>query len=133
MDPVSALGVAASVIACIQLTQSLLRRLGPSDHHAMDLHRMLRSMTSFLGAYEALKRISEVDDNKRDLSMTNYVDEPLRECKMVLEYIEDRLRNVNFIGQYVIGSTWDRRFKKCLARLDEAKELFELAVYADQQ
>lgn len=134
MDPFTVLGVAASIIACIQLTGDLLKRVGPSDHCKAELNRVLKVVSGFSGAYEGLK--VHLEFNEKDearLSMLQHLEEPLQRSKQALDILEERLQNVGFIGQYIIGSTWDKKFKRCLQRLDDAKELFELAMLADQQ
>jgi hypothetical protein len=134
MDPFGVLGVTASVIACVQLTGALLKRVGPSDHGKKDLNRILKSICGFRGAYDGLK--SHLEFNEEDqarLSTLQHLEEPLRDCKQTLEVLEKRLKTVRFVGQYIIGNFWDGRLKKCLHRLENAKELFELALHADQQ
>ena len=134
MDPFSVLGVTASIIACIQLTGELLKRLGPSEHNKADLNRILQVVSEFNGAYEGFKLCLKY--NERDharLSMLQHLEGPLKDTKEVLEFLESRLQNVRFMGQYIIGSNWDGRFKKQLKRLEDAKALFELAMHADQQ
>ena len=134
MDPLGILGVTASIIACIQLSGSLLKRIGPSNYSKKDLNNVLISLYAFRGAYEGLRLHLELNgEDEARLSALQHLEQPLSECKRALDKIEKRLRNLNFIGQHVIGSFWDGGMKKCLQRLDEAKELFELALHADQQ
>jgi hypothetical protein len=57
----------------------------------------------------------------------------LEDCKAALQLLEKRLRDVNFIGQYLVGGQWDRKLKKCLQKLEDGRELLELALSADQQ
>jgi hypothetical protein len=134
MDPFSVLGVTASIIACIQLTGALLKRVGPSRHSKKDLNRTLTVICGFRGAYEGLK--SHLEYNEEDevrLSALQHLEAPLRDCKQALEGLEERLKTVSFVGQHIVGSFWDRRLKGWLQMLEGAKELFELALHADQQ
>ena len=134
MDPFTILGVTASIIACIQLTGNLLKRIGPSDHCKAELNRVLKIVSGFSGAYEGLK--VHLEFNEKDearLSMPHHLEEPLQRSKQALDTLEERLKTVGFIGQYIIGSTWDTKLRRCLQRLDDAKDLFELAMLADQQ
>jgi hypothetical protein len=134
MDSFSVLGVTASIIACIQLAGELLKRVGPSDHNKADLNRILQVVSGFNGAYEGLKLCLQFNENDQArLSMLQHLEGLLKDTKEVLEFLESRLKNVRFVGQYIIGSNWDGRFKKHLKRLEDAKALFELAMHADQQ
>jgi DNA-binding transcriptional MerR regulator len=98
------------------------------------LNRVLRAIIGFKGAYEGLKL--QLEYNEQDearLSAIQHLEQPLKECKAVLDHLQDRLKNVNFVGQYLVGSLWDRTIKKGLKRLEGAKELLDLAMHADQR
>jgi hypothetical protein len=134
MDPFSALGVTASVIACIQLSGALLARLGPSSHSREELNKVLKTLCGFKGAFEGLKTHAEfnADDQERLAAMT-HLEAPLEACKEALELVKERLSSVSFVGKYVVGSVWDGSLRKALKRLDEAKDLLELSMHADQR
>jgi len=133
MDPFSVLGVTASIIACIQLTGTLLRRVRPSHHSKKDLNRILTVICGFRGAYDSLKSYLEFnEEDEARLSTLQHLEAPLQDCKQVLEGLEERLKAVSFVEQYMVGSFWDRRLKEWLHRLEGAKRLFELALHADQ-
>jgi len=55
-----------------------------------------------------------------------------KECKLELECLQERLKDGNFIRQYIIGSRFDKKFKKSVDRLKGQKELFELVTQVDQ-
>jgi hypothetical protein len=134
MDPLGVLGVTASVIACIQLSESILKRVGPSKFDVKDLKKVQMSLYSFRGAYESLKlhlQLNEEDEAR--LSALQHLRTPLEDCKYALELIEKRLKNSTFLGKYVIGKIWDGKMQRCLQRLEEGKALFELTLQADQQ
>ena len=134
MDPFSVLGVTASIIACIQLTGTLLKHVGPSSHGRADLNRILQVVSGFNGAYEGLKlslQFNETDHTR--MSTLQHLEGPLRDSRAALELLQNRLENLGRLGQYIIGSTWDGKLKNCLKRLEDSKALFELAMHADQQ
>jgi hypothetical protein len=134
MDPFSVLGVTGSIIACVQLAGTLLKRVGPSDHSKKDLNSILKVLYGFRGAYEGIKSYYALnEEDEARLSALKELEGPLRDCKVALEVLEERLKSVNFVGQYIVGSFWDRRLRKLLQRLEDAKDLFELALHADQQ
>lgn len=134
MDPFCVLGVTASLITCIQLSGALLKRVGPSDYSKKELNHVLKALYGFRGAYEGIKSYLELnEDDEARLSTLKELEAPLRDCKVALEFLEERLRNVNFVGKYIVGSLWDGRFRRLLQRLEDAKGLFELALHADQQ
>lgn len=133
MDPISALGLAASIIAVVQLTQSALTNVGSSDHNKTDLNRLLGLANGFKGAYESLEyRLNGEDDESR-ATLLRHLKEPAKECKMVLKCLQERLEKISFIGQYIVGLHFDKKFKKCIERFREQKELFELMMQVDQQ
>ena len=88
MDPFSILGLTASIIACIQLTGALIKRVGPSDHSQKDLNHILRVVCAFKGAYEGLKFHLEFnqEDHTR-LSGLSHLKEPSEESKHALEHL----------------------------------------------
>ena len=65
--------------------------------------------------------------------MFQHLDEPLQRSKEALIILQERLRKVGFVRQYVISKRWDTKFKPYLKRLEDAKELLELAMLADHQ
>ena len=133
MDPFGVLGVTASIIACIELTGKLLKRVGPSNHNKADLDRILQVVSGFNGAYEGIKLCLQYNEKDHArLSMLQHLKDPLKDTKEVLKSLENRLKNVRIAGQYIVGSHWDGKFKKQLKRLEDAKALFELAMHADQ-
>jgi hypothetical protein len=74
---------------------------------------------------------SEDDDSRADL--LKHLEQPAKECKLVLGCIRERLENANFVRQYILGSRFDEKFKRCIERLKDEKELFELMMEVDQQ
>jgi hypothetical protein len=133
MEPLSALGATASIIACIQLTEKLLERVGPSDYKKEDLNRILRTIEGFRDSYNDLKSYFEANaEDEVRLSALQHLDEPLRVCKEALDILQKRLSHVNFIGKYIVGLAWDSKMKKGLQRLDEAKDLFKLVLHKDE-
>lgn len=134
MDPFSILGVAASIIACVQLTKELLKRVGPSDHSKKDLHAISRAICGFQGAYEGLKTYLELhEEDGTRLSALQHLEEPLRDCKHILDFVKRRLQSHNFVGHYIVGTLWDAKMRRNLKRLEDAKTLFEIALSADQR
>lgn len=128
MDPVTVLSVTASLIACLQLTGTLLKRFGPSDHSKEDLKRILKTIEGFQDSCNDLKLHLEADpENEARLSAHRRLDEPLRLSKETLTFLHKRLDRLDFIGQHVVGIRWDAKLKKSLQRLDEAKDLLKLA------
>lgn len=64
MDPVSVLGLTASIIACIQLAQALSMKVGLSENNRTDLERMLRTLWRFLAPYQGLKNIAAINESE---------------------------------------------------------------------
>jgi hypothetical protein len=137
MDPFTILGAAASIIACIQLTGSLLQRIGPSSHDSAELNQILTILTGFREAYEGLKSCRQFNEKDEARStMFQRLEEPLKNSEAALGFVQERLTEMSkatFIGHYFVGNFWDKKFKKYLQRLHDAKSLFELALHADQR
>jgi hypothetical protein len=43
------------------------------------------------------------------------------------------LKNPTFIGKHIIGEGFDKKLKKALSVIDDARKLIELALLSDQQ
>lgn len=98
MEPFGILGVAASVVTRVQLTGSLLKRIGPSDH-SKDLNGSLKVICGFSGAYEGLKtflRLNEEDETR--LSSLQHLEEPLRDCRSTWYFWQRGWRAAIFWG-----------------------------------
>ncbi|CZR57756.1 uncharacterized protein PAC_07645 [Phialocephala subalpina] len=112
----------------------LLASSAPSDYNKPELNRILKVVSVFRGAYEGLRLCLEFNEQDATrLSMLQHLAAPLQDSKDCLDFLEERLRTVGFMGQHIIGTCWDRNLKLRLRRLEDAKELFELALHADQQ
>jgi len=80
MDPVSALGLAASIIAVLQLTGSLVQpitaSLGPSENDEKELKRLTTSLAGLQTAYRSLEKF--LKDNPEDTqTLITLIMEPL--------------------------------------------------------
>ena len=115
------LGVAASVIAAVQLTELTLKlahkhmALGPSRFDNSELQSISRVLYAFNGMLQTLQthlRINEEDEAR--LQTLNHLTEPLSRCKESLELLSGRLENPTFIGIYIVGERFDRKLKKAL-------------------
>jgi hypothetical protein len=94
---------------------------------------MIATLCGLKGALEGLKTHMEVNSDDCDRMMAlQHLDMPLKECKVAVSLVETRLKSVNLVGKYVVGKLWDRKLDKSLKKLDEAKQLLELSMHADQ-
>jgi hypothetical protein len=134
------LGVVASVIAVVQLTEITLKLvhkhvgLGPSRVNNTELQSISRALYAFNGMLQSLQthlRINEEDEAR--LQTLNHLTEPLNRCNTALKLLSDRLKNLTFIGKNIIGERFDRKLKKALSVLEDARKLIELALLSDQQ
>ena len=135
MDPISALGVAASIIAVVQLSSALLKpvtsSLGPSENDAKELNRLLTTMTGFRVAYNNLEEYLKNIPGTADTLVTA-IEQPLRECKLVLVELRLRLSNMTFVRKRIIGAKWDTEYNRLIKRLDDARNLFDIILQGDQ-
>ncbi|KAK3989426.1 ankyrin repeat-containing domain protein [Cladorrhinum sp. PSN332] len=133
MDPITALGVTSGIIACIQLSGSVIKQLGPSSNSRDDLNKILKTLCGFKGAFDGVKTLIEANNDDQDrLSTLQHIEEPLKACQESLDLIQERLKQTSFLGKYVVGKVWDGRLRKALKSLDDAKDLLELCMCADQ-
>ncbi|KAI9764110.1 MAG: hypothetical protein M1840_008670 [Geoglossum simile] len=133
------LAVAATIIAVVQLTELALKLahkqvgLGPSRFGNAELQSTSRALYAFNGILQALQthlRINEEDETR--LQTLNCLTEPLNQCKEALGLISGQLENPTFIGKHVIGERFDRKLKKALLVIEDARKLIELALLSDQ-
>ena len=132
------LSLAASVIAVIQLAGSCLKLsrkyLGPSELGSSDLSLMIIALYGFNGAVKSFQTHLEIyEDDEVRLSSLKYLKPVLEQCEKALQTIEHFMGKSGFIGKHVIGPRFDYKLKASLKALDEAKELFMLALHADQR
>jgi hypothetical protein len=132
------LGIASSIIAVVQLTASCIKLtqkfLGPSQHNSESLGAIQQALYSFNGTIKNLQTHLEINEEDHTrLEALNHLDEPIKRCDCALKMLQDRLENVNFLGQYLVGNRFDGRLRKCLKTIAEARRLFELALAADQK
>ncbi|KAF7959741.1 hypothetical protein EAE96_001350 [Botrytis aclada] len=132
MDPVSVLGLAASIIACIQLAQALSKKVGLSEHNRTDLERMLKTLRRFLASYQGLKNIAAIDESEGRFYLVEQAEQPWKECQEILNEVQQRLEEKNLFNRWVRGSSWDRKINKCLSRFDDIREQFDIAIQSDQ-
>ncbi|TGO45312.1 hypothetical protein BCON_0403g00060 [Botryotinia convoluta] len=131
MDPVSVLGLTASIIACVQLAQALSKKVGPSEHNRTDLERMLKTLRRFLASYQGLKNIAAIDESEGRFCLVEQAEQPWKECQEIINEVQQRLEE-NLFHRWVRGSSWDRKIKKCLSTFDDVREQFDIAIQSDQ-
>jgi hypothetical protein len=132
------LSLAASVIAVIQLAGSCLKLsrkfLGPSEFGSSDLASMTISLYGFNGVVKSFQTHLEIcEDDEARLSSLEYLKPVLKQYEEALYIIKDFVGRSSFIRKHVIGPRFDYKLKTSLKALDGAKELFILALYADQR
>lgn len=132
------LSLAASVIAAIQLAGSCLKLsrkwIGPSEYGSTDLTAMMTSLYGFNGAMKNFQTHMEIhEDDEGRLSSLEFLKPALERCEVALRNIKEFIEGTSFIGKHLIGPKFDRKLKTSLKALDGAKELFVLALHADQQ
>jgi hypothetical protein len=135
MDPVSALGLAASIIAVIQLTGALIKpatsSLGPSENDEKELKRLLGTMTGFQTAYSNIEQYLKSKPGEGE-NLANAIELPIQDCKAVLAELKGRLEKLTFVRKHIVGRKWDKAFKRLVKRLEDARQLFDVILQGDQ-
>jgi len=133
-----ALGVAASLIAVIELTGACLKLsrkwIGSSNFSSSELNMTVTDLYAFNGVIRSFQTHLEIceDDHARLLGL-DYLLPVVERCNEALEAIKDYLERSGFIEKHVLAPRFDRKLKLSLRVIGRAKELFMLAVQADQQ
>ena len=133
-----AVGVAASIIAIIQLTVACLklstRVVGPSAHNSARLRSITTTLYAFNGTINNLKANLEIyEEDQARLETLEHLTEPLARCKEALELLNARMQSNNFFTQYITGSRFDKKLDGCLRILEDARTLLELSLQCDQR
>jgi hypothetical protein len=135
MDPVTALGLAASIIAVLQLTGALIKpatsSLGPLENDKKELEKLKTNMTGFQTAYSNLEQYLKSNPGAAE-TLAATIQQPMKECKAVLAELESRLRSMTFVRKYIVGKKWDKHFHRLVKRLDDARQLFDVILQGDQ-
>jgi hypothetical protein len=132
------LSIAASVVAVIQLAGSCLKLsrkwVGPSEFGSSDLTTITTALYGFNGVMKTFQTHLEIhEDDEARLNSLDYLKPALKWCKEALDIVKNFMEHTSFIGKHLIGPKFDRKLKPSLKALDGAKDLFILALHADQQ
>lgn len=135
MDGLSA---AASVVAVLQLIGACLKLsrkwMGPSEFNSSELTAMITALYEFNGAMKNLQTHLQIyEDNETRLRSLEYLNPALERCKEALGIIKEFMERSSNIGKHFMGPKFDRNLKASLKTLDGAKDLFMVALHADQQ
>lgn len=132
------LGIAASVVAVVQLTGACLKLskkwLGPSEFSTSELDTMIADLYAFNGVLRTFQTHLEIhsDDEPRILGL-NHLTPVLHRCEGALTTIQEFMERSGVIGRYLLAPRFDRKLKLSLQILERAKGLLELAVSADSR
>lgn len=139
MDPLSALGVAASVISVVGMTASCLKLcskimgLGPSQHTSDDLKSISDMLYQFNGSIKNLQTHLELcEEDQARLSALKELKTPLADCEVALKVLQDHLKGPR-LGRYLVGAGFDSKIKRSLNALEHSRALFVETLRADQQ
>src|SRR5207248_8203053 len=108
--------------------------LGPSRFDNTELQSICRALYALNGVLQTLQthlRINEEDEAR--LQTLDHLTEPLSRCKEALEFLSGRLGNATFIGKHITGERFDKKVKKTISVIDDARKLIELSLLSDQQ
>ena len=132
------IALAASVIAVLQLVGSCLKLsrkwVGPSELGSADLTNMTTALYGLNGVMKNFQTHLEIhEDDEARLTSLKYLTPALDRCRETLDIVKNFIEGTGLIGKYFVGSKFDRKLKASLKALNGAKELFLLALQADQE
>lgn len=110
--------------------------MGHSEFSMPELAAMSTALYGFNGAIKTFQTHLEIyEDNEVRLKTLEYLSPVLSHCTEALSALEDCLKGSSFLAnlRYLARGKLDRKLKNSLKALDGAKELFMIAVHADQQ
>ncbi|KAJ6447150.1 rRNA processing domain-containing protein [Purpureocillium lavendulum] len=130
--------LAASVTAVIKLAGECLklsgRWIGPSEFGSSELTAITTALYGLNGSMKNFQTHLEIhEDNEARLSSLQYLSPALERCREALDIIKNFVERSGIIGKHFAGPRFDRKLKAALKALDGAKELFMVALHADQQ
>jgi hypothetical protein len=95
---------------------------------------MSAKLFEFNGAIRNFQTFLEInEDDEARLRNTDYLKSTLERCEEALNIIKNFIEMSGFMGQHLVGPKFDPKLKASLKALEVAKELFILALHADQQ
>ncbi|KAK3995944.1 hypothetical protein QBC44DRAFT_386935 [Cladorrhinum sp. PSN332] len=127
-----AIGLAASIIAVLQLTNSCLKslrkRIGPSSHSTSELYTIETTLYKFHGEISNFRTHLELhEEDKARLLALRHLTPVVDRCDDSLKAIQGFAQKAGSISKYTTGAKFDRKLKDCLENLERAKELFSTA------
>ncbi len=133
------IGLAASVIAVVQLASSCLRlcgnRLGPSEIGSSELVAASTALYELHGALQSIQLClaagSEEDQGR--LRSLDYLRPAVLRCEAALGIVKGFMAKTGFVEKHLGGVMFDRKLKTALVTLEGARDLFVLALNADQR
>jgi len=95
---------------------------------------MTTALYAFNGVMKTFQTHLEIhEDDEARLVSLNYLSPVLERCKDALKVVKGFMEGSGHIGKHMITPQFGRKLKLSLKVLDGAKEVFMLAVQADQQ
>ena len=125
------LGLLASVIAVIQLTQVVDKRVSEYLHTVKSAQSVLVPLLAKLRHLNAILSTLQLQLETTNSSALQHLDEPLRFCEALLTKLKTRLDHLKIIAGCVIGPVLDKDSLKHLKRLDDLIPVLQLALDAD--
>ena len=130
-----ALALAASVIAVIQITNTVTKT---ASTYVRTLKGAASTLVPLIGKVEALKtilvtiktKLEQFSDCLESLTLQN-LRQPLNICRDMMERMKERLENVTIVGGCVIGVMLDKRTTTDLKHLDDLIQILQLSLNAD--
>lgn len=130
------LGVAASIVALIQLSEMVNKTaskyMNTVKGTQSSLLPLLSKTESLRGILVALQAQLETRSSDSPNSVAlQYLEQPLDVCQNVMKRIEARLNNLTVVSGCVIGTILDKQTTAYLKNLDDLMPILHLALDAD--
>ena len=132
------LGVVASVIALVQVTEEITKLSRDLIHTKRSvktvLGGLLTQMTGYKRVFEDILLAAEIDESdEARLSALEHVEGPLQACTDALNLIKAKLEKPSIIPKLAFGQVLPGKVQQALKTLNDLLPIFKFALQAGQR
>lgn len=125
------LGIVASIVAVIQLTEAVDKTVSEYLHTVRGVQSVLVPLLGRLRHLNAILKTLRLELETGNSSALQHLHEPLKICESLLSKLQSRLEHLKIIAGCVIGPVLDKDGLNQLKRLDDLIPVLQLALDVD--